>query len=96
MSEELNLNEEVTEQSLIDSAEEIANEEEKLAKLRSEIDFRNELKHYSSLILSGIKANNSRSNGGTKDVDQVKEAVKLSLLLINYVNSLPLNFQEKE
>jgi hypothetical protein len=63
---------------------------------QQELQFRAEIKHFSIMLLAGIKANNSRSHNGKKDVDYVKEAVRNAMLTVNYVNQLPLNFQQPQ
>jgi hypothetical protein len=70
------------------------NTEEEQAQ--SEMVYRTELKHYTAMMLSGIKGNTSRSTNGKKDVDYVKECTRLSMLMINYINHLPLNFKSTE
>lgn len=63
-------------------------------KEQQELQYRAEIKHFSIMLLQGIKANPNRSySNGKKDVDYVKEAVKNAMLTVNYVNQLPLNFQ---
>ena len=72
---------------------ELVDEKEEIQRLQFELRFKEELKMHAATILSGIKSNNSRST--TKDIDHVKESVRLALMLMNYVNILPLNFSEK-
>ena len=65
-------------------------------QVEAEMVYRTELKHYTAMMLSGIKSNTSRSYNGKKDVDYVKECARLSMLMINYINHLPLNFRNSE
>ncbi len=63
---------------------------------QQELQYRAEVKHFSIMLLQGIKANSSRSHNGKKDVDYVKEAVRNAMLTVNYINQLPLNFSTPE
>jgi hypothetical protein len=60
---------------------------------QQELQYKSEIKHFACMLMQGIKSNTSRSSNGKKDVDYVKECVRQSMLLVNYVNQLPLNFQ---
>jgi hypothetical protein len=70
--------------------------QEKQMADQQELQYKSEIKHFACMLLQGIKSNSSRSSNGKKDVDNVKECVRQSMLLVNYVNQLPLNFQTEQ
>lgn len=63
---------------------------------QQKLQYKAEIKHFAAMLMSGYKANNSRSQGSNKDVEIVKECVKQAMLMVNYVNQLPLNFQTQQ
>jgi hypothetical protein len=63
---------------------------------RYELQFRGELKLYTTMLMAGIKGNNSVSQNGKKDVDNVKQCVRQAMLIMNYIDQLPLSFNKTE
>ena len=90
------LNDPNVEEELFKDMEDSAKRNIEEEKMQSEMVYRTELKHYTAMMLGGIKSNTSRIQNGKNDVDYVKECTRLSMLMINYINHLPLNFRTTE
>jgi hypothetical protein len=70
--------------------------QEQAAADRYELQFKGELKLYTTMLMAGIKGNSSVSQNGKKDVDNVKQCVRQAMLIMNYVDQLPLSFNKTE
>lgn len=83
---------EVENTQLEEPKQEVVSAEEKQRRLQLEIAYRQELKMVAATILGGISSNTGRVVNGKNQADVVKESVEKAMLLMNYVNSIPLTF----